>query len=220
MKKGLLALSWIFLAILLLVGCENKPNPLVSYEFKDAFNDVLELDKKYNTSFYTEALDVENVFSDLRIYYFDWNRTIIREDFIDSYQRDLAVLEKKYAEANSSDVAAILIFFDARGQMIEAERLYLNGLAIKDRGNAFDGFSCKDMPHVVNLTYFYNQSSLVGQNAASFFDDLLTGYPQTRSFLSNEKRPKFYDSPFWPIRKFSINNLNTIEKVCKNASKN
>ena len=45
--------------------------------FEREFRNVLNIDEKYNTSFYTEALDVENRFSDYRIYYFDWNRTIV-----------------------------------------------------------------------------------------------------------------------------------------------
>ena len=210
-------LSVILTGVFLLASCNNPPKniPSNNYLFKDAFNEILEMDKKYNTSFYTEALDVENAFSDTKIYYFDWNRTIISEEHIGSYITGLENLERKYAEADSPDIIPISIIIDAREQMLEAERLYRQGLAIIERGNAMAGFSCKDAPYITDLSYYYNQSSLVGQNVSFLLDGLLTNYFVSREFLTGLKRPKFYDSPFWPIRKFAIKNLLTAEQLCK-----
>jgi len=56
----------------------NRP-----YTLEKAFNEMLDIDVKYGASFYTEALDVENVFSDGWTYYYDWERTIVSLDKIE-----------------------------------------------------------------------------------------------------------------------------------------
>ena len=198
----------VFLILLFVIGC--KP-----YGFRDAFAEASVLDEKYNTSIYTEALDVENVFSDNRIYSFDRERTLIKPDFIDNYIDDLVALRNKISGMGATDREAMLIFIDARIHMLEAEKLYQEGLLLSETGNAYEAFSCKNKQDVFNLTYYYNESSLIGQNATALFDKILTHYPSTREFISESKRPKFYDSPFWPIRRFAINNKYYAETLCK-----
>ncbi len=199
----------IFLIVVLIAaGCQ-------SYQFKDAFAEMKQLDAKYNASFYTEALDVENVFSDVRIYDFDWERTIINPEVVDLYVADLNLVKEKVQNSDTKDKEAIVKFIEGRKLMLESERLYLAGLAIGERGSALDSFSCKDEPYIMNRSDYYNQSSIVGQNATALFDNILTHNPSTREFLTDKNRPKFYDSPFWPIRKFAINNKAAVSQLCK-----
>ncbi|MEK6808114.1 MAG: hypothetical protein AABY14_00335, partial [Nanoarchaeota archaeon] len=172
------------------------------------------LDRKYNTSLYTEALDVENVFSDTRIYDFDWNRTIIKPEYIGKYIQELILLRDNVQDSVTKDKEVILIFIDARINMLNSEGLYSKGLNIGASGNSDKGFKCSDKSLILNLSYYYNESSIIGQNATALIDKILTHYPLTRDLLSGEKRPKFYDSPFWPIRKFAIRNKSTIEQLC------
>ena len=193
--------------IILSLGCQR-------YTFESAFAEMSLIDKKYNTSFYTEALDVENVFSDNLIYDYDWERTILDENLIESYLQDMAQLRDSVQRRNSEDMNAILMFIDARRNMLESERLYLKGLAVGDKGNSKKGLACKNKEYVFLLSDYYNQSNIIGQNATAIMDKLLTHYTVTKEFLSGDNRPKFYDSPFWPIRKFSIYNKDTVEQLC------
>lgn len=199
----------LLIAVIFALGCQN------SYSFGDALGEIRVMDKKYNSSFYTEALDVENIFSDKRIYDFDWNRTIIRIDFVEPYKTELEALRERVKKAESKDNASINLLIDARIKMLESQRLYEQGHDLWETGNAEKGFSCKSKYDIMNLSNYYNESSIIGQDATSIFDDLLTNFIVSREFLTGKSRPKFYDSPFWPIRKFSINNKGYYEQLCK-----
>jgi len=207
----------IFVLLLITVfisGCGGITG-FASYSFKKGFNEMIKIDNVYNTSFYTEALDVENKFSDGELYFFDWDRTITNIDNIDSMIDDLNKLRTKVESMKKiKDTEALLLVIDARIKMLESERLYQLGQAIGDKGDAYYGFACKDKLYVLNLSDYFNKSAIIGQESTSIFDKLLTHYPQTREFLSKENRPKFYDSPFWLITQYAINNKAIVEQSC------
>lgn len=207
----------IFVLLLITVfisGCGGITG-FASYSFEKGFNEMIKIDNRYNTSFYTEALDVENKFSDGWLFPFDWDRTLIDINNVDSMISDLSKLRTKIESMEKTkDTEALLLVIDARIKMLESERLYQIGQTIGDKGDAYGGFRCKEKPYVLNLFYYFNESSMIGQESTDIFDKLLTDYPQTRGFLSEENRPKFYDSPFWPIRRYAIYNKAIVEQLC------
>ncbi|MDP7323815.1 MAG: hypothetical protein QF632_03580 [Candidatus Woesearchaeota archaeon] len=209
--------KWLLLLVLLTSGCNlvgfgvDEP-----YTFEKGFNEMLGLDEKYGADFYNEALDVENRFSDGWTYDYDWERTLVSLDDIESMIEELKVLEEKVAGMEETeDIGLVLRLLDTRVKMLESERLYQEGLKVGSRGDTDDGFKCGDMPFIRSLTGLWNESSIVGQEATKEWDDFLTHHSQTRPFLSSDKRPKFYDSPFWPIRRFSGWNIGRVERFCE-----
>ena len=120
-----------------------------------------------------------------------------------------------YKKEMTEDNKAIILFIKARIAMLESQRMYLLGLSFGTEGDTYDGFRCSERPYVLNMSYYFNESVNLGEETTEIFDKLLTHFPQTREFLSNDKRPKFYDSPFWPIKKHSIWNRRTVEQLCK-----
>ena len=199
------------LLLLIVVGCASQMN-----SFEKEFRKVLELDKKYNASFYTEALDVENRFSDHKIYDFDWNRTIVDIEKIPLMVKELEEMREYYNKKEmTEDNKAIVLFIEARIKMLESEMMYRIGKSFGSEGDTYDGFWCNERPFILNSSYHFNESVRIGQEATSILDKILTQSPQTRGFLSREKRPKFYDSPFWPIKKYSVWNKATVEQLCK-----
>ncbi len=196
---------------LILVGCVTQPS-----SFDKEFRKVLDLDKKYNASLYTEALDVENRFSSNRGYHFDWNRTIVDIEKIPLMVEELEKMRNDYYKKEmTEDNKAILLFIKARIEMLESERTYLTGLSIGAKGDTYYGFKCSEKPYILEASHYFNESVRIGQEATDMLDKILTRFPQTRDFLSEDNRPKFYDSPFWPIREYSRSNRMAVEKVCK-----
>ena len=205
----------VLLMVLLVSGCPLITRPgMEPYTFEMGFNEMLELDGEYNTSFHTEALDVENRFSNELIYYFDWDRTIIGMDHIKPMTHDLEAMKERIEGMESSEDEELVIkMIDTRIKMLESERLYKEGLKIGRKGDTVDGFKCGDKPLVLSLSKLWNESTIIGQEVTKEWDGFLTDYPQTRAVLGGN-RPKFYDSPFWPIRKLSISNQNRIIRLC------
>ena len=184
--------------------------------FEKEFSNVLNIDEKYDTSFYTEALDVENRFSDNKIYDFDWDRTIVKIEDIPPMTEELEKMRNEYYKKEmTEDNKAILLFIKARIKMLESQRRYLIGQSFGTKGDTDDGFGCGDRPSIMNTSHYFNESVEVGREATEIFDKLLTYFPQTREFLSKDNRPKFYDSPFWPIQKYSRWNRAAVEQLCK-----
>ncbi len=212
MKKYLM-----ILLILLVSGCTIVGNVIApEYTFEKGFNEMLELDKKYNASFYTEALDVENRFSDVRIYYFDWNRTIIGLENVDGIIEELEEMKERVnGMKETKDTKLVIQLIDSRIRMLEAEKAYKLGIDIGGKGDTEDGFKCGDKPFVIEASELFNESTVIGREVTGIWDDFLTDYPQTRPFLTEDKRPKFYDSPFWPISRFSGQTLGRINRLCK-----
>lgn len=206
----------LLLVVLFISGCSTIGYLIYPvYTFERGFNEMLKLDKKYNASFYTEALDVENRFSDYRIYDFDWNRTIVSIEKVDMMVADLKKTEEKIkAMEETEDTKLVVMLLDSRIKMLESEKLYQLGLRIGEKGDAYGGFKCGDKQYILNLSRLFNESSTIGQEATGIWDDLLTRYPKTRPFLTKDERPKFYDSPFWPIRRYSIRNMNISNQLC------
>lgn len=179
---------------------------------------MLTLDKKYNASFYTEALDVENRFSDYKIYDFDWDRAIVSIEKVDMMIVDLKKMEEKVkAMEETEDTKLVVMLLNSRIKMLESEKLYQLGLKIGEKGDTYGGFKCGDKPYILNLSRLFNESSVIGQEVVGIWDNLLTNYPKTRLFLTKDKRPKFYDSPFWPIIKYSTRNMGIVNNLCLNS---
>jgi len=214
-------IKYIFglILILILAGCNTQIGGMVianKNSFEREFKKVLAIDKKYDASFYTEALDVENRFSDVRIYDFDWDRTIVRIENIPLMIEELDKMRDVYYKKEmTEDNKAIILFIKARIKMLESQRMYLLGISFGSDGDTYDGFRCSERPYILNMSYYFNESATICQEATGIFDKLLTYFPQTREFFTNDNRPKFYDSPFWPIKKHSISNRATVEQLCK-----
>ena len=158
------------LLLLALVGCANQMN-----YFEKEFKKIIELDKKYNTSFYTEALDVENRFSDHKIYDFDWNRTIISIGNIPLMVEELEKMREEYSKGEmTDDNKAIILFIEARVGMLESEKMYLIGSSFGSKGDSYDGFGCGERPYILNTSYHFNESVRIGQEASAIIDSILT----------------------------------------------
>lgn len=207
--------------LLTLAGCSTNIGGMTLFgvddnSFEREFNNVLSIDKKYDTSFYTEALDVENRFSDDRIYDFDWNRTIVKIENIPLMIEELEEMRNVYYKKEmTDDNKAVILFIKARIKMLKSQRMYLVGLSFGTEGDTSDGFRCSERPFIMNRSYYFNESVVIGEEATEIFDKLLTHFSQTRDVLSEDNRPKFYDSPFWPIKKHSMWNKAAVNQLCK-----
>ena len=205
--KGIL----LMFLLLIVAGCSVQKST-----FEKELKKVLELDSKYNASFYTEALDKENWFSDYKIYDFDWNRTTVNINDVPWMVEELEKMrEEYYKKEMTDDNKAILLLIKARIKMLESQRMYLLGKALGTKGDTYDGFRCSEKPFILNASHYFNESTRIGQEATGILDDLLTYFPQTRMFLSESERPKFYDSPFWPIGKYAMWNKATVQQLCR-----
>ncbi len=192
------------------------PN-LSKYSFKEGLDEIKDIDAKYGASIYTEGLDVENKYILNNTLYFplDWGKTLIAVNNVDPMTDELNSLKNKIEKMEKTDdTKALLVLIEARKMMIESERLFQLGEAIGDIGSTRKGFSCKDKLYILDASNLINSSAVIGQEATDILDDMLNDYPQTREFFTEESRLKFFDSPFWPIKKEATMNRGVIEHFC------
>ena len=204
-------------ALVLIIAVVLSYQNLSKYSFKEGLNEIREIDIKYGTSIYTEGLDIENKYILNNSLYFplDWNKTLIDVNNVDPMTADLNKLKSKIEKTGrTADTEALLLLVEARKMMLESERLFQLGEAIGDIGSTRKGFSCKDKQYILDASGLLNSSAVIGQEATDILDDILNDYPQTREFLAEESRLKFFDSPFWPIKKEAANNKGVIEHFC------
>ena len=216
-KNIRIAASVAALALVLIIAVVMFYPNLSKYSFKEGLNEIREIDIKYGTSIYTEGLDIENKYILNNSLYFplDWNKTLIDVNNVDSMTADLNKLKTKIEKmGRTADTEALLLLVEARKMMLESERLFQLGEAIGDIGSTKKGFSCKDTQYILDASGLLNSSAVIGQEATDILDAILNDYPQTREFLAEESRLKFFDSPFWPIKKEAANNKGVIEHFC------
>ena len=216
-KNIKIAASVAAAALVLIIAVVLSYSSLSKYSFEKGLNEMIKIDAGYGTSIYTEGLDVENKYILNNSLYFplDWNKTLIDASNVDPMTADLNKLKSKIEKTErTADTEALLLLVEARKMMLESERLFQLGEAIGDIGSTKKGFSCKDKQYILDASGLLNSSAVIGQEATDILDDILNDYPQTREFLAEESRLKFFDSPFWPIKKEAANNKGVIEHFC------
>lgn len=220
----------LFLAALsiFLIGCHDidSGSPSVggpkagdtALAFEEAFERMLSIDEKYNASFYTEALDVENVYSTEDFYFFDWNRTTVPLDNIPPMRSELRALQEEFMSLEGfTEKQLIRDIIDARILMLESQEAYHLALMLYPMGRASIRYDCAlQQKYSKGLSEKYNESVALGKNATRLLDSRLNSRQDILPpLLTGENRPKFYDSPFAPIMIFSDSNIRLVGRICR-----
>lgn len=194
----ILALVVIGLGIWFTSGKQSaKQQPFT--DFGSGIAEVRKLDFRYGTSYHEEML----------------NGSTVPLEKIDPM---LAELDKLSAQANASlsgdDAASFDNFVKARQEMLESERYYTMTFAYGSPGNIWDGFACKDIGPLLNVSRLLNKTLEHGWHATILLDAALRP-ASTRTLIgADENKPQFYYSPFIHFVK-TIHSINkSIDVYC------
>ena len=195
----------IILIILLLV---LNQTPVRDFTFEEGYNEIVQLDEKYETSFKTESIPDE----------------LINYKNVDPFVEDLTALREEVAlSANKNpteEKEALLLLIDARTLMILSEKSYTNGKSIGPMGIADDeeGFSCREAGYLINGAYYFNKSDGAGVEAYLALDKLLGHNQQTPGVWDlvgvNDEKPRFFYSKLGAIKITVARNLIALEEFC------
>ncbi len=203
-KLLLIAIVILLLAVLLTFLTQNQEK----YTFEKGFNEIKQLDEKYNTDFKKE----------------DVNGTIINYKNIDPYLEDLKNLrekvEKSLDENPTDEEKAFITLIDARTLMLLSQKNYHQASIYGDRGLVTDekGFSCSESGYIINTAYYYNLSWASGVQAYLALDQLLDIYrdvPKVWELVGiNDEKPAFFYAPIGELKIEMRNNLFALENFC------
>ena len=227
MKKTFFALL-ILSVLLTMIGCIKQ-----EYTFEQGFKEVLALDLKYNGSFYDEAIDPGNLYNS-SLFLPVQGRILVPLENIDPFIIDLDLLKEKVSQMKvNNHTTAVLQLIELREKMLEMERYYVLGEAQKEfliagpkRSEVISirGFGCKEGPKIIETAEYYNTSANIGKEAVAILDNMLNNFQNNPNIpnimgLDNKdpelnQRPKFIDSPFWPMIKVMNANAGRIKQLC------
>ncbi len=182
MKKTLL--TTIFISLLLIACSPQKDNPQT--EKIETVNEVLDaikkLDSEYNTSFRREQM----------------NKVILNTDEIESYLRDLENISQRVDAKNQQQGEWINWTLQARKEMLLSQFGFQQAwVGVGKSGRVSEGFSCNDFNSVQKSSLLLERSLLLGNNATSYLDALLTENMNLSDEIGvDENKPAFYNSKF------------------------
>lgn len=198
-KEIILIIAMVFF----ISGCSIGLITKESYTFEDGFNELMALDTKYNTDFYTENINTSQ-----------WPL-----EEIDIINQDYIALRDRFNQSASTSRGPLLLLMEYKINNIEATKYFKLKNAIGSRGTVRDGFSCKDKPFVLMAVQYFNTSHQHLLKARYAMDDLLTYYPQSRTVIDIEnRRPIIMDPPFAEILRFIDGETRIINKFCPAVS--
>ncbi len=172
--------------------------------FAEGFKTIEKLEKQYGTSFKTEQL----------------NWSMAPFETIDNLTRSIEAIEVDLGEQESADAQALRQFIKARKLMLRSEKNWHLAERIGDIGEVKDeeGFSCAEYPYIIKAAMYYNNSWIFGLHATRALDSVISDYKDVESATDlvgvNEKKSKFYTSPFYQAADHFRNNLFALEKNC------
>ena len=199
-KKRLSVL--LALALFFIGGCSITGKVTYTYDFEDGFNELLGVDKKHNTDWYTKNINTSQ-----------W---LLEE--IDVIKEDYVALRNKFNTSNSisqEDREALLLLMEFETNNIEGTKYFKLKNTIGSRGTVRDGFKCSDGPFVLMAVQYFNISHQHLLKARYAMDKMLTRYPQTRPVIDMENhRPIIMDPPFEEILLFIEGETRIINQFC------
>lgn len=178
------------------------------FTFEEGFNEITNLDEKYETSFKTEKLTTD----------------LINYKNVDPYIEDLGKLREEVSisinKTYSKEKEALLLFIDARALMLLSQKSYTMAQTIGPRGLAEgeQGFSCLDAGYLINGAYYINKSYGAGLEAYLLLDKLLGNNQNTpnvwRLIGVNEEKPNFFYSSLGSLKITVDRNILALEEYC------
>jgi hypothetical protein len=173
--------------------------------FKEGFNHLEKLSKKYNTSFHTEELNV----------------TMPELDDIPLLLEDIKEFEETLDPASTSyDSQALFLFTNIRKLMLTSQWYFQQGTALGDIGivNDQEGFSCAESQYIIDGAFLFNESWVYGLYAQDHIDDILYMFKYHPTVVNlvgiDENKTRFFRSDLRNIRHIPINNLQSIDVYC------
>lgn len=199
--------KWLFLGVivgvLFLVSCADQWKNR-EYTFKEGFTELATLDAKYNTSFKDEQL----------------NKSMVPLDRVEPFIADLNKMRENFRKIkNSSEKDALIDFIAVRITMIKAEENFQKAQRIGDIGLASDGFSCSEVPYMLEASFYYNRSYAYTLKARSDLDTVLYEYrkiPELHQLIGvSENKTWFYYFHLDNIKNILRANEIVVENFCK-----
>ena len=189
--------------LIAIAGCKPKEK---SPTFAEGFQQLEDLDKKFNASFKQEQL----------------NTSMVAVEKSDVLIKELEAFEKNLKKkAPSKDQEALLFFINIRKDMLLSQKYYQLGEKIGDIGLVKDekGFSCSEIKYLLDAAHYFNLSFVHGYNAVSHLDDLLYQYRDVSQLQDlvglNQNKTAFYKSPLDHAKNVDRDNTLALEKNCR-----
>jgi len=180
-------------------------------EFKTTFNQITELDNKYNTSFKTERIGGEA-------------ESLINYKHIDAYLEELKLIREEVVNnlpsEKTKEEQATLLFIDTRAMMLLAQKNYHLGNQYGPKGfaGAEQGFSCSESGYLINTAYYYNLSYSAGLEAYRMLDTLIADYHLIANIEElvgmNKEKPRFFYSRLADVKTEVARNFVALEEFC------
>ncbi|MBI2109937.1 hypothetical protein HYT58_02065 [Candidatus Woesearchaeota archaeon] len=184
--------------LLLLTACQvNK--------FHDTFNEINELDKKYDTSFMKEKL----------------NGSVVDSSEIPKFISELEAIKSKVSRSGANDTNASLLLIRARIDMLESEMAWQTANTINTRRKLKEDVWCYEADLVKSNSEYLGKAVAEAINATLHLDNLLAWYPGYRDLIGyNENKTRFYLSPTCYYGHYARVQLEALNNICYNASAN
>ena len=203
MKKTVLCAVMGICILVLVGGCKQKEQ---SPTFAEGFQQLADLDKKFNASFKQEQL----------------NQSMVAEEKTDAFIKELEAFKKNLQKKlPSKDQEALLFFMDIRKDMLLSQKYYQLGEKIGDIGLVKDesGFSCSEIKYLLDAAHYFNLSFVHGSSAVSHLDDVLYQYQDVNQLQDlvglNQNKTAFYKSPLDHAKNVARDNMQALEKNCR-----
>ena len=172
--------------------------------FEEGFDELKEIDEKYNTSFHVEML----------------NGTMVAKDDIPLMLEELKEFEGSLSASSSPEMDALFLFVDIRKLMLTSQWYFQLGEEIGDVGlvNDESGFSCGESQDILNAAFYFNESFAYGFQAEEEIDELLyinKYHPTLWKLVGvDDQKTRFFKSDLKYIRHIPLNNLKSLEVYC------
>jgi len=206
-KKSIKIALGIIATIIIFTLFLNSKN----VEFKTTFDQITELDQKYETSFKTERIGGEA-------------ESLINYKHIDAYLEELKLIREEVANnvhsEKTKEEQATLLFIDTRAMMLLAQKNYHLGNQYGSKGFAGDeqGFSCSESGYLINTAYYFNLSYSSGLEAYKMLDNLIADYRLIANIGElvgmNKEKPKYFHSSLGDLKTEVARNFIALEEFC------
>jgi len=177
---------------------------LESGKFSDVLDEIIKLDKKYETSFWVERINV----------------TMVDQKTANAMMLDLKELRKEIEESEHTNETEIsLMLIDARIHMLLSQKYLRRAEEIGPKGLAWDGFKCTDFPNI-RMTYsLLNKTVFHTQQAVLILDTIMQTQLFTRDLIGvDDNKPAFFSSILDGYTQAKRENKDALENYCKDQN--
>ncbi len=191
---------WIifFVVLAALIGCK-EPQIAPTYDFSYAFEQMMEIDASYNTSFFNETM-----------------LTPLDTDTIEQLLQEYRLMRRNNEQMNiSADYKDIGLLLDSRENLLMAQRNYqLFNDTFIGKGICSDASS--DLVALNYLDLAIDQ----GIRTSSRLDKLITESDKARNIILNMSRPATYDINYGELTKLARLYRGYMYEYCKSSITN